>query len=301
MSETPGKLHLDKDGRLQGNPQITYNKPWPLRFAKGGVTGAMNGVLLHTMVGTLESCIATFNSPNAAGSAHIGIGQDGRIHQFVPIGKGFETYHAFAANLTWYGIETEDNGNPHTPISDKALWAWAQCFEFLSDFAGFPCEVTDDCKGKGLAYHRMCKEWNLSSHSCPGATMTDMVRVNQRAEIVKRAKQIRAGQGTPPPPPPDTPTRYIVKGGGSLRGLAKQHSLHAEDIVWQTAVHAPTGYGELQQAYFRGGNWDARMPSGMILWLGKAGQQDAPPPAAADAKAQVSWMTKLLKRRYGSK
>lgn len=323
MSDVPGKLTLDKDGRLQGNPQITYNKPWPLRFAKGGVTGAMKGVLLHTMVGSLESCIATFNSPNAAGSAHIGIGQDGRIHQFVPIGKGFETYHAFSANIDHYGIETEDMGNPHTPISDKALWAWAQCFEFLSDYAGFPCEVNDDCAGKGLAYHRMCKEWNQSAHSCPGASMTDMVRVNQRAEIVRRAKLIRAGQAPPPVTPPEVPVRYAAKGTGTLSGLAKLHGLHAEDILWQTCVHTSNGLGNLQTSYFRAGNWNAKMPSGMIVWLGKTGQHDvvtekvtapAPPPpqvdesiittiekGSPDPARQVSWMRKLLNRRYGGK
>ena len=200
----PGRLTIDKaTGKLHGpaGTVITYNDPWPLKFARGGVTGAMKGALLHTMVSTLPECINTFNSPDAQGSAHFGIGtigaNDGRIHQFVPIGKGFETYHAFAANIDHYGVETEDGGHPHTPISDKGLWAWAQVFEFLSSFAGFPCQVTDDCGGRGLAYHRMCHDWNLSGHTCPGATMTDDVRVNQRAVIVSRAKQIRAAAASP--------------------------------------------------------------------------------------------------------
>ena len=189
----PGKVTVGKDGKLQGSANITFNTPWPLTFARAHVTGQMDGVLLHTMDGSLESCINTFNSPGAQGSAHVGIGQDGRIHQFVPLGQGYETYHAFAANLRWYGIETEDNGHPHTPIADAGLWAWAQVLECLSSFAGFPLQVTDRCDGRGLAYHRMCHEWNLSGHTCPGASMTDMVRVNQRAEIVRRAKLIRAG------------------------------------------------------------------------------------------------------------
>jgi hypothetical protein len=197
---TPGKLTVGADGRLHdpsGDAAISYNTPWPLAFARAGVTGQMRGALLHTMVGTLESCVATFNSPAAAGSAHFGISQSGEIWQFVPLGKGYETYHAFAANLEWYGIETEDAGNPHTPISDAGLWAWAQVFECLSRFAGFPLQVTDSCTGRGLAYHRMCHDWNLSGHTCPGATMTDMVRVNQRADIVHRARAIR---GAPLPP-----------------------------------------------------------------------------------------------------
>ncbi len=193
----PGELGIDKaTGKLHGpaGTVISYNDPFPLAFSRAGVTGQMDGVVLHTMVGTLESAIQTFNSPNAEGSAHIGISQAGRIHQFVPIGKGYETFHAFAANLRRYGIETEDNGRPQTPVSDAGLWAWAQCFELLSRFAGFPLQVTDNCHGRGLAYHRMCQEWNLSRHSCPGASFADMVRVDQRAEIVRRAKLIRDGQ-----------------------------------------------------------------------------------------------------------
>ncbi len=190
---TLGKLTIDKTtGKLQGpaGTVITYNDPFPLAFSRAGVTSQMDGVVLHTMAGSLESTIQLLNGPNPQGSAHIGISQAGHIHQFVPIGKGYETFHAFAANLRLYGIETEDNGHPQTPISDAGLWAWAQCFEFLSRFAGFPLQVTDNC----LAYHRMCQEWNLSNHSCPGASFTDMVRVNQRAEIVTRATLIREAQ-----------------------------------------------------------------------------------------------------------
>jgi hypothetical protein len=193
----PGPLTIDKTtGKLHGpaGTVITYNDPFPLAFSSAGVTSQMEGVLLHTMQGTLDSTIQLFNSPNAQGSAHIGISQAGRIHQFVPIGKGYETFHAYAANQTWYGIETEDNGHPQTPISDAGLWAWAQCFEFLSRFAGFPLQVTDNCHGRGLAYHRMCQDWNQHNHSCPGASFTDMVRVDQRAEIVSRAQLIRGAQ-----------------------------------------------------------------------------------------------------------
>ena len=225
---TPAKLTVDKSGRLRdttGKTSITYNDPWPLAFARAGRTGTMSGALLHTMVGTLEECINTFNSPDAQGSAHVGIGQDGRIYQFVPFGQGYETFHAFAANLQWYGIETEDNGHPHQPITDQGLDAWAQVFECLAGFAGFPLQVTDHCAGKGLAYHRMCHEWNLSGHTCPGATMTDLVRVNQRAEIVRRAKLIRT--------PPTTVTAVHFAAGKWTRvpGTAVEGQPAVHDVV----------------------------------------------------------------------
>ncbi|HEX7994035.1 MAG TPA: N-acetylmuramoyl-L-alanine amidase, partial [Streptosporangiaceae bacterium] len=271
----PSRLVIDKSGKLRdpsGKASITYNDPWPLRFARAGVTGKMRGALLHTMVGSIESCIATFNAPGAQGSAHIGISQAGRIHQFVPLGQGYETYHAYTANLEWYGIETEDMGHPHTPIADAGLWAWAQVFEFMSDFAGFPCEVTDDCNGRGLAYHRMCADWNLSHHTCPGESITDMVRVNQRAEIVRRAKQIRAGVTDPQPFPSG---RHVVSDNpGTLAALAKLHGCQVADIWFETAaallptLNSPQStFGDLQRAYLNAGKWDERMPSGMVLWL----------------------------------
>jgi hypothetical protein len=81
IDKNTGKLH-----RPGGDPQpIEYNTPWPLKFAKAGVTGAMNGVLLHTVDGSYQSCINVFNGPTPGGSAHFVVAQDGRIHQFVPI------------------------------------------------------------------------------------------------------------------------------------------------------------------------------------------------------------------------
>ncbi len=243
---TPGKLSIDPSGRLHdpaGHTTITYNDAWPLAYARAGATGPMDGVVLHTMVGSLDSCISTFNAPHPGGSAHMGISQAGRIHQFVPFGKGYETYHAFAANLRWYGIETEDNGHPHTPVADPALWAWAQCFEFLSRFAGFPCQVTDRCNGRGLAYHRMCHDWNLNAHSCPGASFTDNVRVNQRAEIVRRARLIRAGAQ-----PARTPGHvayaahgdFLAWGDGGTRIPFWAQVSDAEHGAWEAAAQPVT-------------------------------------------------------------
>ena len=242
---TPGKLRINKTtGKLHGpaGTVITYNDPFPLAFSVAGATGQMDGVVLHTMAGSLESTIQTFNAPDAKGSAHIGISQAGRIHQFVPIGKGYETFHAFAANLRFYGIETEDFNHPHTPISDAALWAWAQCFEFLSRFARFPLQVTDNCHGRGLAYHRMCQEWNLSGHSCPGASFTDMVRVNQRAEIVHRAKLIREVHRPKRSPGHIAYAAHgdaLAWGDGTATGIPFwAHVSDAEHAAWEAAAKA---------------------------------------------------------------
>ncbi|SRR6266487_2670434 len=236
-------LGLDTaSGRVSGDADITYNSPFPCVNGKLGVTGAMRGVLMHTMVGFLAGTIAVFNDPARQASAHFGVSQAGRIHQFGPVGKGWEAWHAYAANLAWYGIEFEDAGNPDIPISDAALTAGAQLTEFLSRFAGFPLQVCDDCAGQGFAYHRMCDPWNLNRHSCPDSSFTAHVRSGQRAEIIRRAHLIR----DPAPVPPAEPIEIHADGHATWGQLAARHGLRTQHLLWQTAVHRPSGFGPLE-------------------------------------------------------
>ncbi len=260
LDHNTGKLHCSDPETL-----VTYNDPWPCPSGTAGVTGQMDGVVMHTMAGYLAGAIQVFNNPANKASAHIGITQKGRIHQFLPIGKGYEAWHAFEANLRWYGIETEDYGHPENPISDAALTAWAQCFEFLSRFAGFPLQVTNDCHGKGLAYHRMCDDWNRSVHSCPGASFSDFTRVNQRAEIVHRAKLIR----DPAPAAPAEPFLWIADGHTAARHLAREHGVAFDDCIWWTAQKSPQGFGPIIGPYIRAGQFDIAIPKGARVWVGK--------------------------------
>lgn len=251
MTTIPARLTIDASGRLHdpsGKATISYNDPWPLKFAQPGVTGQMDGVVEHTMAGFMDYTIEYFNGRGSvppAGSAHFAIGtigpNDGRIHQFVPLGQGFETYHAFAANLTMYGIETEDGGKPQVPISDAGLWAWAQVFEALSSYAGFPCQVLISAGGRGLGYHRQFPLWNLSHHTCPGASMTDMTRVNQRAEIVRRATLIRASSQAPRTPGHVAYAAHgdaLAWGDGGLRIPFWAQASDPEHAAWEAAAKA---------------------------------------------------------------
>src|SRR5258706_1980 len=125
MTTVPGKLTVGKDGHVipQSAAILEYNNPWPCPSGNKGVTGKMRGALMHTMVGYLAGTISLFNNPKNGASAHFGIAQNGTIHQFFPLGQGWEAWHAFAANLEWYGIEFEDAGNPDNPISGNAITA----------------------------------------------------------------------------------------------------------------------------------------------------------------------------------
>jgi hypothetical protein len=192
-----GKLHVQKDGRVAGPASISYNTPFPCVNGSYG-SGAMMGVVMHTMVGNLPGTISVFNDPSSQASTHFGIAQDGHIHQFGPIGKGWIAWAQMEGNLAWYSIEHADNGNPGNPLTDPQLTASAQLVECLSAFAGFPLQVADDVNTKGYGVHYMGGvAWG--AHTCPDLP-PERVRSSQRAEILRLAAAIRT---RPPARPPD--------------------------------------------------------------------------------------------------
>jgi len=215
----PGRLEVDKGtGHVTGPAHITYNDPWPCANGQEGVTGAMQGAVLHTMVGNLEGTVAEFNNPSSQASAHFGIDQTGAIHQFGPIGKGWMAWHAAAANLTWYGIEHADNGNPDNPLTQAQIDASAQLLEMLSRFAGFPLQVTDRPAGRGYGTHSMGgAAWG--GHTCPDQP-PHHVRSAQRQAIVDLAKQIRN-------PPPKWEVSALAAAEDAAKALATVHRLLA--------------------------------------------------------------------------
>lgn len=133
------KLAIDSNGRVTASVVISYNDPFPTVNGSWG-SGAIAGVVMHTMVGNLPGTIATFNNAANEVSAHFGIAQDGSVHQFGPIGKGWIAWAEMAGNNTWYSIEHADDGNPQNPLTDAQLTASAQLVEVLSRFAGFPLQ-----------------------------------------------------------------------------------------------------------------------------------------------------------------
>jgi hypothetical protein len=265
-----GKLIVQGDGRVAGPAVIEYNDPFPTVCGSWG-SGAMNGVIMHTMVGNLPGTITVFNElnpPDGNGprSAHFGIDQAGKIHQFGPIGKGWIAWHIAAGNDTWYGIEHADDGNPDIPLTSAQLTASAQLVECLSAFAGFPLQISDSPSVDGYGTHSMGgMPWG--GHTCPDSA-THHVRSAQRKEVLARAQALR----TPVQPPPPQPVKVAADGSASLYGLAAAYSLTVPDLIWQTAEHAAAGWGPLESRYLSAGSWDQPMPTGMIVWLGKSGQ-----------------------------
>src|SRR5215831_13982703 len=198
-----GRLTVQSDGRVTGDAHITYNNPFPCVNGSWG-SGALMGVVMHTMVGNQDGTIAWFNNPDANASAHFGVAQDSSIHQFGPIGKGWIAWHCASGNATWYGIEHADNGNPDNPLTDAQLTASAQLVECLASYAGFPLQESDSTGVKGYGVHYMGgASWG--GHSCPDQP-PNHVRSNQRPEILKRAVALSGGTVPPSQPVPPKPT-----------------------------------------------------------------------------------------------
>jgi len=96
-------------------------------FTKGREGKSIDRVVLHWIVGKLESADVTFQNTTRNTSAHYGIGDD-EVHQYV---KEENTAHhagVWAMNLRSIGIEHE--GGPDLPISDLT---YATSSQLLAD------------------------------------------------------------------------------------------------------------------------------------------------------------------------
>lgn len=174
------------------------------------VPSAVMGVVMHTMVGYLSGTDNIFMNGPIQSSAHFGIGVDGTIIQWVSI-RGGVAWHCCDGNYSWYGIEHEDKGHPETPLTEAQINASAQLFELLSrDNVGrFAMDVVSDIRHEGYACHYMGgAAWG--GHTCPDNFPGKGPRSGQRAEIVRRAKIIRAtGQYPAPSTTPPKPVGVL--------------------------------------------------------------------------------------------
>jgi hypothetical protein len=248
---TPGRLQVAADGRVTGPASITYNSPFPVSNGSWG-SGAIRGVVEHTMVGNLPGTIAWFNNAASEVSAHFGIDQDGGIHQFGPIGKGWVAWAEMAGNLAWYSIEHADDGNPENPLTDPQITASAQLLEVLSRFAGFPLQVTDSIDGRGYGTHVMGGEaWG--GHTCPGPGP----RAGQRFAITELARAIRAGTAV---------STYTTSGRESLVEVGLEYKAAPSAILRATAVHDGL-FAPALASYIDAANLKAPMAAGIVVQI----------------------------------
>ena len=87
----------------------------PNNFGAGRYNNSIKYVILHWIVGTLESADATFNNPTRLASAHYGVGDD-EIHQWVK--ESDTAWHAGNLMVNRQSIGIENEGGPDLPISE---------------------------------------------------------------------------------------------------------------------------------------------------------------------------------------
>lgn len=164
-------------------------------FKRGRDGQTISYIIIHTVVGSLQSAITTFQSPTRIASAHYIVGLDGRIVQMVS--EADTAYHAgnWVINTQSIGIEHADNGDYNGPRTPQLYEASAQL-------------VADICTRYGIAINRSQirkhSEVSLAGTACPDSLDIDRI-VNRAFQIAHPAPP----PTPPPPPPPPTPEWQI--------------------------------------------------------------------------------------------
>jgi hypothetical protein len=258
----PGKLQVDSaTGRVTGPANLAYNEPFPCANGSYG-SGAMMGLVMHTMVGNSPGSVAWFNNPAAQASAHFCIAQDGTVTQMGPIGKGWEAWAQAAGNPAWYSAEHADDGNPANPLTSEQITASAQILECLSAYAGFPLQISDSPSVKGYGWHGMGGVAWGDHPDCPGD-----VRKAQRPQIIALAMAIRSGGNVTA-----SVREWVTAGQSSLSQLATQQRSTPAAVLELTAQHSggtfPASVAAWLDDVFTGTSDAAHpMPAGLPLWV----------------------------------
>jgi len=116
---------------------ITWKGADSTNYTKGRLGNDVVKIVVHWIVGRLESADATFQNPARNASAHYGVG-DEDVHQYV---KDEDTaWHCgdWLWNLKTIGIEHE--GGPNLPISEKTYESSAKLIKSLSDKFSIPLD-----------------------------------------------------------------------------------------------------------------------------------------------------------------
>jgi PKD repeat protein len=244
------------------------------------VPSGVMGVVMHTMVGDLPGTDSAFMNPSYLASAHFGIAQDGTIIQWVSI-RGGVAWHCMNGNANWYGIEHADHENPSNALTDAQLSASAQLVELLSrDSVGrFPFDITNSPNTEGYGVHNM-GGGSWGGHTCPQNADGSGPRAGQRADILARAKTIRATGQYPAPDAGEKPTARVsvtpsagtaplTVTADATASVAGSGSLVDYQCGWGDGTGWFKGKATLEHVYTAAGTYDVTM-----IVFNSSGRQD---------------------------
>ena len=175
---TPTQEHIDAAKLAIAEPlgvaPIVDVPASPANYTPTRLGYKVQGVIIHTMVGTLGATDGTFANPARQASAHYGVACDGSvIHRYVAesniawhCGRYYTDATDPLANVNTIGIEHCDNGDAFAPRSDAEY----QCSGDL---------VRDICKRYGIPIDRVHirrhKEVSQSPTGCPDTLDIDRI------------------------------------------------------------------------------------------------------------------------------
>ena len=180
-------------------------------------TGGRSGrkiemITIHHMAGVLtcEQCGRIFQGSRQA-SAHYGIGNDGRIAQYVDEANTAWSNSNWDSNCKSVTIETSNNktGGDWT-VSNEAL---NSLIKLVADIAKRN-NLGKLVKGQNLTWHSM-----YAKTACPGAYL-----LSKLDYIIEKANELNnmpiTGEGT-----------YIVKSGDTLSGIAARYGTTYQELA----------------------------------------------------------------------
>src|ERR1035437_2575608 len=151
----------------------------------------INKIIIHTIVGTVQSAINRFNAPRSFVSIHYLIGLDGKLYHEVDEDNVAYQGGNYKINQSSIGIEHEDNGDYNGQRTDQLYQTSGMLVADLCRFWNIPCD-RDHIK----------KHSEVSDHptACPDALDID--------RIIREALGVL--NPTPSTPVPPTPVQPII-------------------------------------------------------------------------------------------
>src|SRR6266852_5512180 len=225
-------------------------------FRKGRHGFEPKAIVIHVIVGSLESAGLTFRDPRSCVSAHYGVGKSGRIHQFVE--ESDTAFHAgTVVEPTWrlidpsvnpnlYTVGIEHEGQPQDVWPDEQFRTSA---ELVREIAGrWKIALDRD----HVIMHREIR----ASKTCPGSV--DMDRLIREAaclpvpamntERIRAAMKVNVRRGRPAtsavissviPMGSEFEAAGFTSSGEPVHGNACWYETPAHDYVWAGATDRP--------------------------------------------------------------
>lgn len=178
-------------------------------YTKGRGGKTINKIVLHWIVGTLESADATFKNPDRQASAHYGVA-DEAVHQYVQ--EQDTAWHAgnWSANQESIGIEHEggwvqSDGTRKTP-TDHTLRTSAELVARIAQKYNIPLD-----KDHILPHN------HFKATQCPGSLNIDY--------IIQRARELNAPKPEVPDVITDEKQKLDLKGDYGVKTLKETRNI----------------------------------------------------------------------------